>query len=269
MSYQSFVFSFAMAGPGSAPNDIQDVLSAIDEPHTPPLSLTSSLAASSTRVVDHPPPLVPLSPIQRPHSSQIKRSSPQLLPIIGLGLYLDGEASNFSSPSPEEDNHLFSQPLLPTRRSSPTRIEGILDDEEEEWDSTPVRMRASSHHFEAPPAEDLPIPFLFDTSLSESHDSNDSSEGSFTSESPSATFDSEEDEDGLFSFGIDIFSPIPSIPHSYSSTNPICIFVDTTITTVTEDLDFVVDFIDSENVTLTDILHSLLLDTYRKTLDGS
>ncbi|KAI0784519.1 hypothetical protein C8Q75DRAFT_385596 [Abortiporus biennis] len=272
MSYQSFVLNFTMAGPGSTPNDILDVLSAIDKSHPPPMSLTSSLAASSTRVIDHPHPLIPLAPIQRPHPSQVKRSSPQPLPIIGLGLYLDGEVCSSSSFSPEEDDHrLFSQPLLPTRRSSPNRIEGILDDGEEEWDSIPARMRASSHHFDAPPAEDLPIPFFFDAPLSEL--SNDSSEESSNSSlGDNSVEDSpitSEDEDE-FSFGIDIFSPIPSIPHSYSSTDPICIFVDTRITTVTEDLDLaIMDSVDSDNVTLTDILHSLLIDTYRKTLDGA
>ncbi|KAI0784523.1 hypothetical protein C8Q75DRAFT_385790 [Abortiporus biennis] len=268
MSYQSFVFNFTTAGPGSTPNDIQDVLSAIEKTHTPPITLTSSLAASSTRVIDHPRPLP--APIQRPHPSQIKRSSsPQPLPIIGLGIYLEGEVYIPFSPSNKEENHIFSQPLLPTRRSSPNRIEGILNDDEEEWDSIPARMKVSSHHFDAPPAEDLPIPFFSDTRvlLSESNDST--SEESFTSsleensdeDSPTTSEDEDEDE---FSFGIDIFSPIPTFPHSYSSTNPICVFVDTTITTITEDLDLAVDSkldFDSDNVTLMDILYSLQLGT--------
>ncbi|KAL4250816.1 hypothetical protein ABKN59_006047 [Abortiporus biennis] len=270
MSYQSFVFNFTTAGPGSTPNDIQDVLSAIEKTHTPPMTLTSSLDASSTRVIPYPRPLP--APIQRPHPSQIKRSSsPQSFPIIGLGIYLEGEVSIPSSPCNEDDNHLFSQPLLPTRRSSPNRIEGILNDDEEEWDSIPARMKVSSHHFDAPPAEDLPIPFFSDTRvpLSESNDRTDSSEESFTSTSEENWVEdspiTSEDEDE-FSFGIDIFSPIPTFPHSYSSTNPICVFVDTTITTttITDDSDLAVDSkldFDSDNVTLMDILYSLQLGT--------
>ncbi|KAL4250817.1 hypothetical protein ABKN59_006041 [Abortiporus biennis] len=259
MSRQSFVFT--MAGPGSITSDIQNILSAIDERHTPSTTIASSSSTtSSTRAIRYPGPFP--APIKRPHSSPIKRSlSPSPLTVIGLGFYLDGEVYMPTSPTNEEDRDLFTQPLLPTRRSSPTRIEGVLDDDDEGKDTIPTRMRASSHHFDAPPAEDLPTPFVFDAPFS--NDGVATTMGSISSLTTTTSDESDEDSESLispitsegeqqrdeveeYSYGVDIFSPLPTTP--YSVTNPICVFVDimTTITYEFDDSDSDLEFENSE-----------------------
>ncbi|CAL1716055.1 unnamed protein product [Somion occarium] len=143
------------------------------------------------------PVSTPVETISESERLELRRSSVSAL--IGLGIYIptvplpgqsSGEVSSWSGNTQSDhsdytdqtmnnmENGLPSPPLLPTRRSSPTRITTILDDDvtppvvsifspnetPSEFIATPRAPRISFR--EAPPAEDLPVPFAPITNIS-------------------------------------------------------------------------------------------------------
>ncbi|KAK7691005.1 hypothetical protein QCA50_006108 [Cerrena zonata] len=125
-----------------------------------------------------PLPLVPTRRAPSPQNgitederSRLRRSS--VAALIGLGIYVP--PSPVIGKDTRQSNHQAmnngppSPPLLPTRRTSPTRITTILDDDitpptvsifTPELPSHSPAPQYSFRNLTAPPAEDLPTPFV-------------------------------------------------------------------------------------------------------------